>query len=90
MLPNVLKVLRDLSKDSYLKDKGSSYRYTQAYKLQLNVLQQIARVIIDLEVADNHIESTMDVTFLYLSKKQPLPLQVKNVVHLIPYTNFLF
>lgn len=81
VLPKVLNVLKDLSKESYLKDRGASYRYTQAYKLQLNVLQQIARVIIDLEVADNHIETTMDVTYLYLNKKQPLPLQVKNVSH---------
>lgn len=71
--------MKNLLKESYLKDKGSSYRYTQAYKLQLTVLQQLAPLIINLDIADNQIELTMNMVYLYLSNKQPLPLQVRNI-----------
>lgn len=81
--------MKDLSKESYLKDKGSSYRYTQAYKLQLNVLQQLAPLIIHLDLADNQIELAMDTIQLYLNNKQPVPLQVNQKNHQ-SYVIFIF
>lgn len=77
MLPQILKIMKDFTKESYLKDKGSSYRYTQAYKLQLIILQQLAPLIINLEMTDKQIELTLETLEPYLSKKQPLPLQVQ-------------
>lgn len=76
VLPLITGIMTKLSKESYLKDKGSSYRYTQSYKLQLAVLQNLANVLTYLDMNDKDIESTIDCVFLYLGNKQPLPLQV--------------
>lgn len=76
VLPVLTGIMGKLSKESYLKDKGSSYRYTQSYKLQLTVLQNLANVLTYLDMSDTYIESTIDCVFPYLDSKQPLPLQV--------------
>lgn len=68
--------MRKLAKESLLKDRGSSYRYTQAFKLQLEILQKLAYVISDLDMAIEHIDHAMEAAFLYLDVKQPVPLQV--------------
>ncbi|KAK9879243.1 hypothetical protein WA026_004092 [Henosepilachna vigintioctopunctata] len=52
VLPSILNVLKNLSKESYLKDRGSAYSF-----------------------AEKDIEKTSDAVFIYLSDKQPLPLQ---------------
>ncbi|KAI4457547.1 tel2 interacting protein 1 tti1 family member [Holotrichia oblita] len=75
VLPSILDQLRKLSKESYLKDRGSAYRYTQTYKLQAMVLEHFARIIIDLELSDEQIQNCMKVVLVYLSNKQPLPLR---------------
>ncbi|KAF2903943.1 hypothetical protein ILUMI_02227 [Ignelater luminosus] len=75
VLPQIKKILIDLSKLSYLKDAGAAYRYTQAYKLQITIVQQLGRVITDLDLADCYINEAMEAVILYLDDKQPLPLQ---------------
>lgn len=69
-------MLTNLSKESYLKDKGAAYRYTQAFKLQVELLENLATFSIHLDMNDKEIELIMEAVFLYLSDKQPLPLQV--------------
>lgn len=68
--------MKNLAKESYLKDVGSSYRCTQAYKLQLAILEGLGLVAVHLEIADDQLVSIMDAVCVYLSRKQPLPLQV--------------
>ncbi|KAF5286602.1 hypothetical protein FQR65_LT12511 [Abscondita terminalis] len=75
LLPSLITILEDLATHSYLKDHGASYRYTQAYKLQLNMLQQLSRVVINLDMNDTDIETVLNVVVYYLSNKQPIPLQ---------------
>lgn len=72
--------LKNLSKESYLKDRGSAYRYTQSYKLQLNLLQNLATLITDLEMNNEDVETAMESSVPYLSNKQPIPLQVRNYI----------
>lgn len=76
-MPQIKKILIDLSKLSYLKDAGAAYRYTQAYKLQITIVQQLGRVVTDLDLADCYINEAMEAVIPYLNDKQPLPLQVR-------------
>lgn len=75
-LPNVLLVLKNLTQESYLKDKGSAYRYSQMFKLQLTLLGNLASVLAELDVTDDDFNKSFDVVSYYLSNKQPIPLQV--------------
>ncbi|KAJ8974648.1 hypothetical protein NQ317_019884 [Molorchus minor] len=79
VLPSILEVLNKLSKESYLKDKGSAYRYCQAYKLQLKILENLARILTDLDVQEEKVNETMDCIYKYLSDKQPIPLQAASI-----------
>ncbi|XP_044761108.1 TELO2-interacting protein 1 homolog isoform X2 [Coccinella septempunctata] len=79
VLPSVLSILSTFSKKSYMKDKGSSYRYSLDYKLQFTILENIVYLVTDIELSDKDIEATMDTVFLYLSDKQPIPLQTEAV-----------
>ncbi|KAK4882166.1 hypothetical protein RN001_005485 [Aquatica leii] len=75
LLPSLITILKDLADHSYLKDHGATYRCTQAYKLQLNMLQQLSRVVVNLDMTDSDIDAVMNVVIFYLSDKQPIPLQ---------------
>ncbi|XP_031333616.1 TELO2-interacting protein 1 homolog isoform X2 [Photinus pyralis] len=79
VLPDILKILKGLSEHSYLKDHGAAYRYTQAYKLQLTMLQHLGRLVIDIDMVDTHITTVMQTVVCYLSVKQPIPLQKATV-----------
>lgn len=76
VLPQVKSILKKSAEESYLKDRGASYRYTQQFKMQQNVLREIGRVCVDLDVIEDEMCSIVDTIFPYLSSCQPLPLQV--------------
>ncbi|XP_060524749.1 TELO2-interacting protein 1 homolog isoform X2 [Cylas formicarius] len=76
VLPNLLQLLEKLSRESYLKDKGAAFRYTQKYKLQIKVLDKLGYILAYLDVQNEVMEKCMECAFLYLSDKQPQPLQV--------------
>jgi hypothetical protein len=69
--------MEKLSRESYLKDNGSAYRYSQNYKLQLSVLEDLWRVMTDLDMLQKDFENATETVFKYVSDKQPIPLQVK-------------
>ncbi|CAG9859979.1 unnamed protein product [Phyllotreta striolata] len=75
VLPHILEFLEGSSKSSYLKDKGSAYRYSQIYKLQIKILENLAMVVINLDVDDTTFSKVSSCVYLYLSNKQPIPLQ---------------
>nr|CAI5820378.1 unnamed protein product [Callosobruchus analis] len=75
VLPYIVQLMKKQSTESYMKDRGSAYRYSQAYKLQLCVLQGIGRVTVDLDITEDKIGEVLDMLVLYLSNKQPVPLQ---------------
>lgn len=76
VLPTLLQLLSNLSKESYLKDKGACYRYTQAFKLQENLTKNLSKVLIYLDSIEDDFQKASAVVVLYLSSKQPAPLQV--------------
>ncbi|RZB40886.1 TELO2-interacting protein 1 -like, partial [Asbolus verrucosus] len=81
VLPEILTVLDKLAQESYLKDKGSAYRYSQNYKLQQTILAKLPYVVTDLDMLQGDLDKIMAVVFKYLSDKQPVPLQVILSVH---------
>lgn len=88
VLPSILSILSTFSEKSYLKDRGSSYRYTLDYKLQLLILENLVYLVTDVQLLEKDIESAMDVVLLYLSDKQPMPLQVEAVKFLDLITRY--
>lgn len=74
VLPSINQLLIEQSKESYLKDRGSAYRYTQAYKMQMSILTGSARLAYDLEL-DEKIDIILPGIEEYLCSKQPVPLQ---------------
>ncbi|XP_050294398.1 TELO2-interacting protein 1 homolog [Anthonomus grandis grandis] len=79
LLPKFIEILSNSAKESHLKDKGSSYRYSQDYKLQHEMLQHIGLILYNLDVEEETIIKTADAVCLYLSDKQPHELQVAAV-----------
>ena len=79
-MPNVLTIIDKLAKESYLKDKGSAYRYSQNYKLQCTILENLARIVTDLDMLQQDFDKAMETVFKYVSDKQPIPLQVTCLV----------
>ncbi|KAG5887572.1 hypothetical protein JTB14_009980 [Gonioctena quinquepunctata] len=76
VLPNIIEILNKLSADSYLKDRGSAYRYSQAFKLQLILLENLGKVLINLDTDELMMNKMFDCIIKYLSDRQPAPLQV--------------
>ncbi|CAH1990517.1 unnamed protein product [Acanthoscelides obtectus] len=87
-LPHILDLLEKLSRKSYMKDRGSPYRYTQTYKLQLAILKDIGHVLVDMDINEKHIGNVIEVLRLYMSNRQPAPLRelaLKSVNMLFTY-----
>ncbi|KAM3959761.1 telo2 interacting protein 1 [Aphomia sociella] len=80
VLPNIYKFLHKSSSESHLKDKGSAYRNSQAYSLQLAALTALPRLAVDLRLEDDHLSQAMASVDIYLTKKQPKPLQALAVI----------
>ncbi|KAG6445046.1 hypothetical protein O3G_MSEX003662 [Manduca sexta] len=88
VLPHMYKYLNKSSKDSRLKDAGSWYRTTAAYSLQVAALETLPRLAVDLALQDDTLEDAMLCVDVYLSDKQPKPLQalaVKFFTKLLDY-----
>lgn len=79
VLPHIYRFLKKSSRDSYLKDAGSSYRLSLAFALQLCSLRALPRLAPELALAREPLEDAMHSVDPYLSKKQPKPLQAAAV-----------
>lgn len=90
VLPSILLVLGKLSAESYLKDKGSAYRYSQTFKLQLVILENLGKVLIHLDIGHEKLNEVMDTVFKYMSNKQPVPLQVLELFQLNIFAQTVF
>lgn len=77
VLSSLLAILDRLASESYLRDKGSAYRYTQKYKLQVTILEKLVLIVIRLDMKDEDCFKCMEIVFKYLSEKQPKLLQVR-------------
>ncbi|KPJ04347.1 TEL2-interacting protein 1-like [Papilio xuthus] len=79
VLPHIYKYLKTSSSESLLKDKGSAYRLSAAYRLQQAMLRALPRLLLQLAVDEVELQAAMDAAVLYLSKNQPQPLQELSV-----------
>lgn len=78
-LKQVLHPLCDLltrsAPESRKKDKGSAYRFTQLFKLQLQVLVELGDLVVNLSLQERQLDQVMAAAAPYLSCLQPQPLQ---------------
>jgi hypothetical protein len=76
VLTPLCQVLTKSSTESKKKDKGSSYRFTQLFKLQKELLSNMGDLAVHLNLQEREIEQVLTAAAPYLSSLQPLPLQV--------------
>ncbi|XP_049775320.1 TELO2-interacting protein 1 homolog isoform X1 [Schistocerca cancellata] len=74
-LPPLFEFLRRSAHNSTLQDSASAYRFTQAYKLQLCLLQGLGRLAAALSMSGRPLRDLVAVCAPYLSSQQPRPLQ---------------
>ncbi|XP_047517372.1 TELO2-interacting protein 1 homolog isoform X2 [Pieris napi] len=75
VLPKLYKQLHTLSIESHLKDTGSSYRLSPPFHLQIAALTALAPLATELRLSEDDLEEAMKCVSIYLSRKQPKPLQ---------------
>ncbi|GBP90130.1 TELO2-interacting protein 1 homolog [Eumeta japonica] len=75
VLPKIYKFIEISSNDSHLKDVGSAYRSSHAYRTQLAALSSLRTLAVDLRLEDGPLERAMSCVRPYLSNRQPKPLQ---------------
>jgi len=79
MLPPLCQILTKSCLESKKKDKGSSYRFTQLFKLQKELLSKMGDLAVHLNLQEREIDQVLTAAAPYLSSLQPLPLQVHSV-----------
>jgi hypothetical protein len=76
VLPHLCQILTKSSLESKKKDKGSSYRFTQLFKLQKELLSNMGDLAMHLNLQERETDQLLAAAAPYLSNLQPLPLQV--------------
>ncbi|XP_059058577.1 TELO2-interacting protein 1 homolog [Achroia grisella] len=79
VLPKIYLNLHKSSFESYLKDAGSAYRNSQAFVLQEASLAALPHLAVNLRLEDEQLTEAMNCVNVYLSNKQPKPLQTRAV-----------
>jgi hypothetical protein len=79
VLPPLCQILTKSSQESKKKDKGSSYRFTQIFKLQKELLSKMGDLAVYLNLQEHEIDQVLTAAAPYLSSLQPYPLQVRSV-----------
>lgn len=75
-LPALSSFLKKSSKESYKKDSGSTYDYTQMFKLQKEILSQLGGFVKDVKLLERETWNILDIVEPYLDCLQHLKLQV--------------
>ncbi|XP_045768001.1 TELO2-interacting protein 1 homolog isoform X2 [Maniola jurtina] len=76
VLQQMYKFLKRSAQESHLKDTGSAYRLSHTYNLQLAVLTALPGLVTDLNLDEDKLTEAMTCVQVYLSNKQPKPLQM--------------
>ncbi|XP_065213108.1 TELO2-interacting protein 1 homolog [Planococcus citri] len=76
ILPILNNFLSSSSIDSKLKDRKSIYRMSQKYKLQHTLLRELGHLSMYICLQEKELYTVLAVASLYLSSKQPQPLQL--------------
>ncbi|XP_046603137.1 TELO2-interacting protein 1 homolog [Neodiprion virginianus] len=79
VLPALADFLTKTAKESYKKDSGSVYKYTQIFKLQRELLSQLGDIVDCLKIHERELWNVLEAAKPYLSKYQHRDLQVKCV-----------
>ncbi|XP_051174928.1 TELO2-interacting protein 1 homolog [Leptopilina boulardi] len=75
VLPSLSEFLSKSSKESYKKDSGSMYKFTQMFKLQKELLMQLGQVAKDLQLQERQLWEILGICESYLSSLQNKFLQ---------------
>ncbi|KAK2588803.1 hypothetical protein KPH14_001678 [Odynerus spinipes] len=75
LLPALSKFLNDSAKESYNKDIGAAYKFTQMYKLQKELLSALSQIVKDLKLHEKELWSILAITEPYLNAHQHPTLQ---------------
>ncbi|XP_058792032.1 TELO2-interacting protein 1 homolog [Phymastichus coffea] len=75
ILPALTTFLKNSSKESLKKDSGSTYKFTQMFKLQREILCGLAGLIKNLKLYERDIWNLLQITEPYLDSCQHLQLQ---------------
>ncbi|XP_066261466.1 TELO2-interacting protein 1 homolog isoform X2 [Euwallacea similis] len=76
LLKKLIEILEYSAQASYLQDKGAAYRYSQQYKLQLELLSSMGYLLYYLGVDKVVLKEVIGGIKMYLSDKHPLQLQI--------------
>ncbi|PSN37088.1 hypothetical protein C0J52_21168 [Blattella germanica] len=76
VLPALYQFLIKTAPESKKKDNYSSYRFTQTFKLQMKLLRNLDIVVCHLNMQERQITELLNAVSPYLSRFQPLPLQL--------------
>lgn len=68
--------MNNSAKESLKKDSASSYKFTQMFKLQKEILQGLARLVKDLKLLERDTWNILRITEPYLDCLQHSQLQV--------------
>ena len=77
MLPFISDFLTKAAKESYKKDSGSVYSFTQTFKLQKELLSQLGQVAKHLQLQERQLWDILDICESYLSTLQHKTLRVQ-------------
>ncbi|XP_015606267.1 TELO2-interacting protein 1 homolog isoform X2 [Cephus cinctus] len=75
VLPSISNFLKNSSKESYNQKSGGVYEFSQAYKLQKELLSQLGRTANNLQLQERELWNLLDIAQPYLSVKQNKSLQ---------------
>ncbi|XP_012260552.2 TELO2-interacting protein 1 homolog [Athalia rosae] len=76
VLPSISDFLIKSAKESYRKDSGHVYKYTQVFKLQKNLLSQLGEAVDNLKFREREVWDVLEAARPYLSKYQHHDLQI--------------
>lgn len=75
VLPAISEFLNKASKESYKKDSGNAYKFTQTYKLQKELLSQLGCIAGYLKLREQELWNLLEIAEPYLSAYQHPVLQ---------------
>lgn len=75
VLPALSNFLSNSAKESYNKDIGTAYKFTQIYKLQKELLSGLSQIVKDLKLHEKEMWDILSITESYLNARQHPTLQ---------------
>lgn len=77
VVPSLAKFLTKSAEESYKKERGNAYEFTQVYKLQKILLARAGMVAKNLKLGERELWQILEIAQPYLSSFQHPILQVR-------------